>query len=82
MNSSGLRLMMLLQVASSEVNVQGWMDAVEKIFSKTSRMVQKKGHIQVALPLISTILCVSKREFFLKNWFPVVESGFQTYSLL
>ncbi|KAI9341019.1 cell morphogenesis N-terminal-domain-containing protein [Zopfochytrium polystomum] len=67
----------IVSVASTEVNLQGWMEAIEKIFVKASRMVQKKGHVQVALPLVTTILCVSRKDFFLKNWPPIVELSIQ-----
>ncbi|KAJ3319284.1 Cell morphogenesis protein PAG1, partial [Blyttiomyces sp. JEL0837] len=66
-------------VATAEVNVQGWMEAIEKIYAKASRMVQKKGHIQVAMPLVVTVLCVSRKEFFLKNWLPLIEICLQRF---
>ncbi|KAJ1559942.1 Cell morphogenesis protein PAG1, partial [Cladochytrium tenue] len=58
----------IASVASTEVNIQGWMEAIEKLFLKAKRMVERRGHIQVALPLITTVLCVSRKDYFLKNW--------------
>ncbi|KAJ3416925.1 hypothetical protein HDV05_007983 [Chytridiales sp. JEL 0842] len=77
-------------IATAEVNVPSWMLSIETIFGKAMRMVIKKVHVQlpsdnkplsvqVALPLVMTLLCVSKKEFFLKNWPPVVEICVQRF---
>lgn len=58
----------ILKVASAEVNLPTWMKTIELIFPKAQKMIGKPRHFQTAIPLITTLLCVSKRDFFLKNW--------------
>ncbi|TPX35897.1 hypothetical protein SmJEL517_g01822 [Synchytrium microbalum] len=55
-------------IATAEVNLPAWMKTIETIFPKASRMITKQRHLEEALPLITTLLCVSKRDFFHKNW--------------
>ncbi|KAJ3109558.1 Cell morphogenesis protein PAG1 [Phlyctochytrium planicorne] len=66
-------------VAQAEVNLPAWMGSIENIYMKAMRMSAKKVYQHVALPLITTVLCVSKKEFFLKNWPPVVEICLQKF---
>ncbi|KAJ3194719.1 Cell morphogenesis protein PAG1 [Irineochytrium annulatum] len=66
-------------VAQAEVNLPAWMKSVESIYVKASRMATKRSHLQVALPVVETLLCVSKKEFFLKNYPPVIESCLQNF---
>ncbi|KAL5035352.1 hypothetical protein BDV3_005299 [Batrachochytrium dendrobatidis] len=63
----------IASIASAEVNLPAWQKTVDTIYPKAARMVHKSRHLPAALPLISTLLCVSKREFFLKNWFDFVQ---------
>jgi hypothetical protein len=44
------------------------MKTIELIFPKAQKMIGKPRHFATAMPLITTLLCVSKRDFFLKNW--------------
>ncbi|KAJ3161216.1 Cell morphogenesis protein PAG1 [Geranomyces variabilis] len=55
-------------VATAEVNLPAWMKTVELIYPKASKMLGKPRHLQAALPLISTLLCVSRKDFFHRHW--------------
>ncbi|KAI8847120.1 cell morphogenesis C-terminal-domain-containing protein [Chytridium lagenaria] len=69
----------IASVAQAEVNLPAWMMSIESIFSKAMRMSAKRVYQHVAIPLITTVLCVSKKEFFLKNWPPLVEICLQKF---
>ncbi|KAI8820541.1 cell morphogenesis N-terminal-domain-containing protein [Fimicolochytrium jonesii] len=55
-------------VATAEVNLPAWMKTVELIFPKANKMLGKPRHLAAALPLISTLLSVSRKDFFHKHW--------------
>ncbi|KAJ3277512.1 Cell morphogenesis protein PAG1, partial [Borealophlyctis nickersoniae] len=55
-------------VATAEVNVPAWMRTVETIYSKANRMIAKPRHLQAALPLMTTLLSVSRRDFFHRHF--------------
>ncbi|KAG0303961.1 Cell morphogenesis protein PAG1 [Dissophora globulifera] len=56
------------KVALAEVNHPNWSKTVELIYPKARKMTHKPRHVQVALPLSTMLLCVSKKDFFLKHW--------------
>lgn len=52
----------------AEVNYPNWSKTVELIFPKARKMTTKPRHVQVAFPLVTMLLCVSKKDFFMKHW--------------
>ncbi|KAF9908249.1 Cell morphogenesis protein PAG1 [Linnemannia zychae] len=56
------------KVALAEVNHPIWSKTVELIFPKARKMINKPRHVQVAFPLVTMLLCVSKKDFFMKHW--------------
>jgi hypothetical protein len=60
------------RIAGVEVNLPVWQKTMEQIAPKVMRMVTKGRH-GVSLQLMTTILSVSKREYFLKHWPPLIE---------
>ncbi|KAK5799013.1 cell morphogenesis N-terminal-domain-containing protein [Linnemannia elongata] len=56
------------KVALAEVNYPNWSKTVELIFPKARKMTTKPRHVQVAFPLVTMLLCVSKKDFFMKHW--------------
>ncbi|KAF9967252.1 Cell morphogenesis protein PAG1 [Mortierella alpina] len=61
------------KVALAEVNHPNWSKTVELIYPKAEKMSHKPRHVQVALPLVTMLLCVSKKDFFLKKWIAIFE---------
>ncbi|KAF9203309.1 Cell morphoproteinsis protein PAG1, partial [Haplosporangium sp. Z 27] len=61
------------KVALAEVNHPNWSKTVELIYPKARKMTNKPRHVQVALPLVTMLLCVSKKDFFIKQWLSVFE---------
>ncbi|KAI8898227.1 cell morphogenesis N-terminal-domain-containing protein [Globomyces pollinis-pini] len=62
------------RVADAEVNVPSWQKTIELITPKVTRMITKSRNLNVALPLMATLLCVSRKDYFLKNWPSTVET--------
>ncbi|KAF9196952.1 Cell morphoproteinsis protein PAG1 [Haplosporangium sp. Z 11] len=62
------------KVALAEVNHPNWSKTVESIYPKARKMTNKPRHVQVAYPLVTMLLCVSKKDFFLKHWISVFDS--------
>ncbi|KAK3819569.1 MAG: cell morphogenesis N-terminal-domain-containing protein, partial [Benniella sp.] len=62
------------KVPLAEVNHPDWSKTVELLYPKARKMINKPRHVQVAIPLATMLLCVSKREFFLKHWLPIFET--------
>jgi hypothetical protein len=60
------------RIAGVEVNLPVWQKTMEQIAPKVMRMITKGRH-GVSLQLMTTILSVSKREYFLKHWPPLIE---------
>ncbi|CAG0895765.1 unnamed protein product [Cyprideis torosa] len=68
---AGLFVEVLMPVASSvknEVNVPVLKSFVEKLYSQTLDMSTKKKQSLALYPLVTCILCVSQKNFFLSNW--------------
>ncbi|KAJ3121304.1 Cell morphogenesis protein PAG1 [Nowakowskiella sp. JEL0407] len=61
-------------VASTEVNLPAWMKTVELIFPNAGKMMLKPKQQIIAISLITTLLCVSKRDFFQKKIGEVLDS--------
>ncbi|KAF9931130.1 Cell morphogenesis protein PAG1 [Linnemannia zychae] len=62
------------KVALAEVNHPNWSKTVELIFPKARKMINKPRHVQVAFPLVTMLLCVSKKDFFMKQWQPIFDA--------
>ncbi|KAG9307250.1 hypothetical protein G9A89_017078 [Geosiphon pyriformis] len=55
-------------VANAEVNFPAWVTAVDMLYPKAIKMAEKLKNSDVAYTFTTTLLCVSKREFFTQNW--------------
>ncbi|KAG1696979.1 Protein furry -like [Nymphon striatum] len=68
---AGLFVEILVPVAATvknEVNVPVLKNFVEMLYSQTLDMCTKKKHILALFPLVTCLLCVSQKSFFLQNW--------------
>ncbi|KAI8331443.1 cell morphogenesis protein N-terminal, partial [Choanephora cucurbitarum] len=64
----------------AEVNFPSWAKAVDLMYPRALKMTLKPRHILAGYPLVTTLLCVSRKEFFTANWTSVLESCFQKFS--
>lgn len=58
----------LLQTVKNEVNVPCLKNFVEMLYSQTLDMCTKSKHRLALFPLVTCLLCVSQKIFFLQNW--------------
>uniref|UniRef100_T1J0K0 DAD domain-containing protein n=1 Tax=Strigamia maritima TaxID=126957 RepID=T1J0K0_STRMM len=68
---AGLFVEILVPVAAivkNEVNVPVLKNFVEMLYSHTLDMATKKKHCLALFPLVTCLLCVSQKTFFLQNW--------------
>ncbi|GAB6027284.1 hypothetical protein CHUAL_001566 [Chamberlinius hualienensis] len=68
---AGLFVETLVPVAAAvknEVNVPVLKNFVEMLYSQTLDMSTKKKHCLALFPLVTCLLCVSHKHFFLQNW--------------
>jgi len=68
---AGLFVEVLVPVAATvknEVNVPCLKNFVELLYPLTLDLCVKKKHTLALFPLVTCILCVSQKQFFLKNW--------------
>lgn len=68
---AGLFVEILVPVAATvkhEVNVPCLKNFVELLYSPTLDLCTKKKHGLALFPLITCLLCVSQKQFFLSNW--------------
>ncbi|CAJ0942868.1 unnamed protein product, partial [Mesorhabditis belari] len=68
---AGLLVEILLPVAAQikrETNIPALISFVQKLYGPTNDLVNKKQHKLAAYPLLTCLLCVSQRQFFLSNW--------------
>ncbi|ORE14625.1 hypothetical protein BCV71DRAFT_149433, partial [Rhizopus microsporus] len=68
------------KVADAEVNFPAWAKAVDLMYPRALKMILKPRHISVGYPLITTLLCVSRKNFFAENWTAILESCYQKFS--
>lgn len=61
-------LWFLLQTVKNEVNVPCLKNFVEMLYSQTLDMCTKSKHRLALFPLVTCLLCVSQKIFFLQNW--------------
>ncbi|CAJ0578683.1 unnamed protein product, partial [Mesorhabditis spiculigera] len=69
--AAGLLVEILLPVAAQikrETNIPALIAFVQKLYGPTNDLVSKKQHKLAAYPLLTCLLCVSQRQFFLSNW--------------
>ncbi|KAI8976541.1 cell morphogenesis N-terminal-domain-containing protein [Pilobolus umbonatus] len=50
------------------------------MYPRALKMTLKPRHISAGYPLITTLLCVSRKDFFTANWMAVVESCYQKFN--
>lgn len=68
---AGLFVEILVPVAATvknEVNVPCLKNFVELLYSSTLDLCTKKKHCLALFPLVTCLLCVSQKAFFLSNW--------------
>lgn len=68
---AGLFVEILVPVAATvknEVNVPCLKNFVEMLYPLTLDLCVKKKHTLALFPLVTCLLCVSQKQFFLKNW--------------
>jgi hypothetical protein len=73
-------LLPIAEVAVAEVNFPSWANAVDLMYPRAMKMTLKPRHTLAGYPLVTTLLCVSRKEFFAANWFSVVESCYQKFN--
>ncbi|KAG0244404.1 Cell morphogenesis protein PAG1 [Actinomortierella wolfii] len=61
------------KVAVAEVNHPSWSKTVEILYPKARKMSYKPRHSQVAFPLVTILLCVSKKDFFFRHFTSVFD---------
>ena len=52
----------------NEVNIPVLKNFVDKLYQTTLDQCSKKKHALAAFPLLTCLLCVSQKQFFLSNW--------------
>ncbi|CEP12609.1 hypothetical protein [Parasitella parasitica] len=73
-------LLPIAEVAVAEVNFPSWAKAVDLMYPRAMKMTLKPRHISAGYPLVTTLLCVSRKEFFAANWSAVLESCYQRFN--
>ncbi|KAL9557808.1 hypothetical protein MBANPS3_001199 [Mucor bainieri] len=73
-------LLPIAGVAVAEVNFPSWAKAVDLMYPRAIKMTLKPRHILAGYPLVTTLLCVSRKEFFAANWSHVLESCYQKFN--
>ncbi|KAI9268780.1 cell morphogenesis protein N-terminal, partial [Sporodiniella umbellata] len=63
--------------AVAEVNFPSWAKAIDLMYPRALKMTLKPRDTSAGYPLITTLLCVSRKDFFAANWLPVLESCYQ-----
>ncbi|EPB73337.1 hypothetical protein ANCCEY_07583 [Ancylostoma ceylanicum] len=75
---AGLLVEILLPVAAQikrETNIPALISFVGKLYGPTNELASKKQHKLAAYPLLTCLLCVSQRQFFLSNWVPFLNNA-------
>lgn len=73
-------LLPIAGVAVAEVNFPSWAKAVEVMYPRALKMSLKPRHVLAGYPLVTTLLCVSQKDFFLSNWTSILESCYQKFN--
>ncbi|KAI9263012.1 cell morphogenesis protein N-terminal, partial [Helicostylum pulchrum] len=66
--------------AVAEVNFPSWAKAVDLMYPRAIKMTLKPRHILAGYPLVTTLLCVSRKDFFAANWTSVMDSCYQKFN--
>ena len=61
------------QTVKNEVNIPVLKNFVDKLYQKTFDQCSKRKHALDTFPLITCLLCVSTKEFFLNKWYIFLE---------
>ncbi|XP_078324713.1 protein furry-like isoform X3 [Crassostrea virginica] len=61
-------LLPVAATAKNEVNVPVLKNLVEMLYTPVVDMTMKKKHSNQVFPLVTCLLCVSQKQFFLTNW--------------
>lgn len=67
-NNSFFCLIFEFQAVKNEVNVPCLKNFVEMLYSQTLDASTKSKHRLALFPLVTCLLCVSQKQFFLQNW--------------
>lgn len=73
-------LLPIAEVAVAEVNFPSWAKAVDLMFPRALKMTLKPRHVLAGYPLVTTLLCVSRKEFFAANWTAIMDSCYQKFN--
>ncbi|CAO3582028.1 unnamed protein product [Absidia cylindrospora] len=73
-------LLPVADVAVAEVNFPAWAKTVDLVYPRALKMTLKPKHMMVAFPLVTTLLCVSRKDFFTQHWLSVLDSCYQKFS--
>ncbi|KAI8073368.1 cell morphogenesis protein N-terminal, partial [Gongronella butleri] len=68
------------QVAVAEVNFPSWVKMINAIYPRALQMTVKPKHMMVAFPLVTTLLCVSRKDFFAQHWLSFVDTCYQKFN--
>ncbi|KAI8365932.1 cell morphogenesis protein N-terminal, partial [Radiomyces spectabilis] len=68
--------------AVAEVNFPAWAKAVDLVYPRALKMILKPRHTLAGYPLVTTLICVSRKDFFLNNWLSIVDSYLFFFFLL
>ncbi|KAI9139236.1 cell morphogenesis N-terminal-domain-containing protein [Paraphysoderma sedebokerense] len=60
-------------VATAEVNLPTWSKFVDSIYPRAYKMAVKHRHTPIVYSLATTLLCVSRSDFFASNWLQFIE---------
>ena len=66
-------------IASAEMYLPTWQKTIEIIFPKALRMMSRPRYLMCTLPLITTVICTSRKDFFLNHWGSTVKSLIQRF---
>ncbi|VDP89014.1 unnamed protein product [Echinostoma caproni] len=61
-------LLPVAAVARQEVNIPALKNFVENLYPTSLELANKKKHIPALFPLVTCLLCVGTKSFFLNNW--------------
>ncbi|TPP62484.1 Protein furry [Fasciola gigantica] len=61
-------LLPVAAVARQEVNIPALKNFVENLYPTSLELASKKKHIPALFPLVTCLLCVGTKSFFLNNW--------------
>ncbi|KAI8991092.1 cell morphogenesis protein N-terminal, partial [Mycotypha africana] len=68
------------EVAVAEVNMPAWANAVDLMYPRALKMTLKPRDMLAGYPLVTTLLCVSRKDYFAANWVSFLESCYQKFS--